>query len=352
MMRDALTPHRRPRRLLSLAATALLTLAAALTPAAARADGPGDPALDQTIGADEPIVHGDHVIGAGHVDMGPKFDGGAWKFLIRDDAHKADANAASVWRYPGETVLRVVDAAKVTVPDNSAYSFIGAAPGAGVWVVPETQNPDVVWAGWNTQDPTVMNKLDRGATISVTGVQGPGQLTVYLQSGDFGAPQVLWNSRKTGDQQVWVDTNTHTHANWVFTKPGVYLVRMRASATLTDGTKVSDTELVRFAVGTATSTDTALATAWKGRTPTDSSSAPASAASSAPPTAPTKTAQETQAGASWGQDPLVLALIGAIVLVAVALIVGFTLVIVRGNRARRRVLGAHAGAPSDGGDGR
>lgn len=320
---------RRHRTAVRGAAT-LLTLAAILTPATALAatPPPGDP-LNQTIDPNEPIVHGDHVITTGHVDMGPKFDGAKWRFLIHDDAARASKEAKTVWRYPDETVLQVVDAAELTVPQGDTYSFVGAPSGSTVWVVPQTQNPKVVWAGWNTQDPTVMAKIDRGATFSVDGVQGPGTLTVYLQSGDFGAPQVLWDSRKTGAQDVFVDTNTHTHANWVFTKPGVYLVRMTAAATLIDGTKVADTELLRFAVGSATSTDAALTATWKGAAPTKNGQ-PSAAASSSP------------SSGDGGQGQLVTILIVAIVVVAVALIVGFTIVIVRGNRAKQRVLAGRA----------
>ncbi|MEV6370852.1 choice-of-anchor M domain-containing protein [Micromonospora musae] len=319
-------------------AASLLALALVLSPTVAGAAPGDDPNLSQTIDANEPIVHGDDVIATGHVDMGPKFDGSTWKFLLNDDAHKSDANAQSVWRYPDETVLRVVDAAELTVPESDTYSFVGAQPGTKVWVVPQTQNPDVVWAGWNTQDPTVMQKIDRGATFSVDGVQGPGPLTVYLQSGDFGAPQVLWDSRKTGSQDVWVDTNTHTHANWVFTKPGVYLVRMTAAATLVDGSKVSDTELIRFAVGSSTSTDEALAASWKGAVPTGA--APAAASD-----APTAAASGAAAGTSAaGRSPLVPVLAAAIAVVAVALVVGFSVAVVRGNRTRRRVLAAHGTA--------
>ena len=246
-----------------------------------------------------------------------------------------------MWRYPDETVLRVVDAAKLPVPDGDTYAFVGAAPGTPVWVVPQTQNPSVVWAGWNTQDPTVMSKIDRGATFSVDGVQGPGVLTVYLQSGDFGAPQLLWDSRKTGPQPIFVDTNTHTHANWVFTKPGVYLVRMTASAKLTGGGTVSDTQLLRFAVGTGTPTDDAFAATWKGSAPSAPASGSAGATASAAPRVPL-------ASSDGDHGPLVPILIGAIVLVAVLLIVGFTVAIVRGNRARRRVLAARMSSPSHG----
>ncbi len=330
----------RLRRAAARSAAALLALAALLTPTAAWAETPPpDPGLTQTIDANEPIVHGDHVLNRGHIDMGPKFDGTTWRFLISDDAARADQDAQSVWRYPAETVLQVVDAAKLTVPEGDTYSFVGAAPGATVWVVPQTQNPDVVWAGWNTQDPTVMQKIDRGVTFTVDGVQGPGILTVYLQSGDFGAPQILWDSRKTGAQDVFVDTNTHTHANWVFTEPGVYLVRMTAGATLIDGTQVADTELMRFAVGSATDTDDALTATWTGVAPVQN--APSAVSTSAPGAAPAGDDQD-------GQGPIVTILIVAIVMVAAALIAGFTIVVVRGNQAKRRVLAVRtvAGPPS------
>lgn len=333
------TPRR--RRTVIRGVTVLLAAAGILTPASAWAQTapPGDPGLNQTIDADDPIVHGDHVIATGHVDLGPKFDDGTWTLLIHDDAARANKDAQSVWRHPGETVLQVLDAAQLTVPESDTYSFVGADPGATVWVVPQTQNPDVVWTGWNTQDPTVMQRIDRGATFSVDGVEGPGVLTVYLQAGDFGAPQVLWDSRATGPQDVFVDTNTHTHANWVFTQPGVYLVRMTVAATLTDGSQVSDTQLLRFAVGSATSTDEALTAAWAG-----SAAAESAQPSSAPAAAPPGQDQDDQ-------GPLVAILVVAIVVVAAGLVVGFAIAIARSGRAKRRVLAARTAAAPAADDG-
>ncbi|AGW40620.1 hypothetical protein O159_04130 [Leifsonia xyli subsp. cynodontis DSM 46306] len=258
-----------------------------------------------------------------------------------DDAARANKDAPSVWRYPDETVLRVVDAAKLTVPAGSAYSFVGAAPGAVVWVVPQTQNPDVVWTGWNTQDPTVVQRINRGATFSVDGVQGPGILTVYLQSGDFGAPQVLWDSRKSGPQDIFVDTNTHTHANWVFTKPGVYLVRMTASATLIDGSAVSDTQLLRFAVGSGTPTSDAATATWTGAAPERSARPSLTGSGSVPP----------GSGAAGGQGPLVPILIVAIAVVAVALTIGFATATVRGGQAKKRFFADRASSPLESDEG-
>jgi putative ABC transporter-associated repeat protein len=311
-----------------------VALAGLAAPGAARAQDE-DPGLTQTISGDEPVVGGERVLGAGHVDIGPRYDGDAWRLLIHDDASRADASAQSVWRHPDETVLRVDDAAELSVPEGDTYAFVGAPAGATVWVVPQTQNPDVVWVGWNTQDPAVMERIDRGVTFAVDAVQGPGVLTVYLQSGDFGAPQVLWDSRVSGAQPVFVDTNTHTHANWVFTEPGTYLVRMTVAATLIDGSTATDTQLLRFAVGSAASTDEAMAAVWTG---------------DAPVASPAPTASAMPAGGTAdgdGRGALVAVLIGAIVVVAAGLATGLVVVIVRGSAARRRVLAGRVLAAED-----
>lgn len=320
---------------ISFVLSALIVVGALASPSKAMAAGGDlvDPNLAQVIPANQPIVHGNHVISTGHVDMGPRFDNGKWRFLIADDAHKADANAVSVWRYPAETVLQVVDQAQLKIPDDKNYSFIGAQPGSTAWVIPETQNPNVVWAGWNTQDPTVMAKLDRGATLTVSGIQGPGNLVVYLQSGSFGQPQVLWDSRKNAQQPIWVDTNTHTHANWVFTKAGVYMMRITAAANLKDGTKVSDTEYIRFAVGSQTSTDSAFSAKWTGPAMPTAKSGAAGASNSS-----SDAAANNNAAAK--QSSLVPILIWVLVGLAVVMAIGFTFAIISSNRTRRKVMEA------------
>ena len=327
MTRILTSPSRR-RTIGALAA--LLTLGLLTTPSIAFADEAEDPNLDQTL--DElAIVHGERVLEAGHIDMGPKYEeDGTWRFLIHDDVAKADANATSVWRYPDETVFHVLDAATLTVPDDPAYTFLGAEPGSDVYVVPQTQNPEVVWIGWNTQDPRVMETIDRGITLSLGGVQGPGIMTAYLQSGSFGEPQRLWDSRTAGDQPIWVDVNTHTHANWVFTEPRVYLVELTAEADLIDGTHVSDTQHIRFAVGSATAPEDAMAATWDGAATAEESS-------------PEDTANSLDEPTTAEPEPsnlLVPILVGAIVLVAAGLVVGLTVVIVRSNRAKRSILQA------------
>lgn len=329
------TPAR--RALTTLAAVVLLAW-----PAGAATAATDDPALDQTLDADLRVVDGSGVLETGHVDMGPRFVDGTWRLLVHDDAARTDPSAASVWRTPERTVLRVVDAAVQQVPDDPAYAFVGAEPGADVWVVPQTQDPDVVWLGWNTQDPEVMASVDRGVTLGLRGVQGPGTMTVYLQSGTFGAPQVLWDSRAAGPQDVWVDVNTHTHASWVFTAPGVYLVQVEVAADLLDGSRATDTQVLRVAVGSATSTDEAAAATWQGPAPT--------AAAAAEPGAAGAEDDITGAAAtgSTADDPLVPLLVGAVAVVGAGLLVTVLVVATSAARDRRRAFATTAPAgPED-----
>ncbi|QIM17056.1 hypothetical protein G7067_12610 [Leucobacter insecticola] len=83
-------------------------------------------------------------------------------------------------------------------------------------------------------------------------MEGPGDVVVYLQSGNFGDPEPLWSSLESFPQQSWIEVNTHTHANWVFSAPGIYLVDIQFDAELNTGEAVTAQGTLRFAVGDAT----------------------------------------------------------------------------------------------------
>jgi len=300
-------------------ATALLALTVVITPGAAfAATGPDDPTTEQTVDGSQSVATDEVVISEGHVDVGPHYVDGDWTLMAHDDTAEP-----STWRHLDKTVLKITDAAVLRVPDDPAYAFIGADAGTDVYVVPQTQTPGVAWLGWNTQDPTVMNTIDRGVSLGLGRVDGPGDLVVYLQSGSFEAPDPLWDSRSADNEQLWVDVNTHTHANWVFTEPGVYLVEATASADLIDGSTVTDTQILRFAVGENTNTGDALVASM---TATDSNEQ--QDAAELPPV------QE--------DDSVVTLLTLAIAAVALLLIAGVIVVVARGRQAKKRALAGRA----------
>lgn len=286
-------------------------------------------ALDQKISAEEPVATGQTEISAGHVDIGPKYVDGKWTLMVHDD-HEAQA----VWRKPADVVMSGNDTALLPVPDDPRYSFVQAKPGENVYVIPQTELSGVVWPGWNTQDPEVISKLGAGVTLTLEKIEGPGDFSLYLENGNFSQPQVLWTSDQKEAQDIWVEPNTHTHANWVFTKPGAYYLTVTAKAELADGTVEKDTQTLQFAVGS----DTSAQQVFDGASTHASEDAGASAAdangdSDASAGAPADTpAEDASAPASFTPGLIIAG--AAVLLLAIA---GGVLLAVRKNkRAQQR----------------
>lgn len=260
----------------------------------------GERALTQTLSAEQPVASGRTEISAGHVDMGPRFNNGTFELMLHDDHGETP-----VWRSLDEVIYRGSDQAILEVPNDPRYSFVGAPAGSKVYVIPQTETKGVIWPGWNTQDPQLVSKLNRGVNLTLEQVSGPGTFSLYLENGNFSAPQVLWSSTKSEPQKLWVEKNTHTHANWVFTAPGEYLLKVTASAELSDGSTVSDTRYLKFAVGDSASADALYAMEAQARGSSGSASSGAASsdsASSASQAAGTQSSGSSSAAAATNQS--------------------------------------------------
>ena len=309
----------------ALIVSALLVIAGAPS---SFADPSPDPDLAQSVAAHEEWSNEASEIAVGHVDLGPRLIDGQWRAGLRHDAE-----SGAVWRDPNQTVLRVSDAAIMTAPDSADYPFLADVAGKPVYVVPQTQNPGVVWLGWNTQDPAVTATIDRGLTMRVGPVSGPGRAWLFLQSGTFGKPLLLADSGAApGD--VWIDSGTHVHANWAFSAPGTYTATVTFLGTTTAGEAVAASTTLRFAVGDAASASEALAMAAPAAAPADGASASSASSSGAAPAASgaADPAGSSSSGAASGGLPDWAFL--AIIAVAVAslLVIG-ALVVARSRRS-------------------
>ncbi|MDU0968728.1 MAG: choice-of-anchor M domain-containing protein [Actinomycetaceae bacterium] len=243
------------------ACVAAATLGAGVPAALAATDAPSDPALQQVVTDDEAINRADHIVfDHGHCDLGPRLVDGKWELLARDDTV-----SPSVWRPIDNIVFKVSDKAKMKLPEGDDYSFTGAKGGDDVYVIPQSEIAGVPWLGWSTQSPAVVNGVDGQLKLTFEGHQGKGQFTNFYQAGNFGGPEQNWSSVTKQAQTLNVDLNTHVHTNWVFTQPGVHLVRVTAQATLKGGQTVTATHVLRFAVGDQTSTDEAARATWAGQ---------------------------------------------------------------------------------------
>ena len=304
------------------------------------ADPSPDPDLAQSVAAHEEWSNEASEISVGHVDLGPRLIDGQWRAGLRHDAE-----TGAVWRDPNQTVLRVGDAAIMTAPDSADYPFLADVAGKPVYVVPQTQNPGVVWLGWNTQDPAVTATIDRGLTMRVGPVSGPGRAWLFLQSGTFGKPLLLADSGAApGD--VWIDSGTHVHANWAFSAPGTYTATVTFLGTTTAGEAVSASTTLRFAVGDAASASEALAMAAPAAADAASAGASASSSGAAPAAsgaAPASSSSASGAASGGLPDWAFLAIIAVAVL---SLLVIGALVVARSRRSRAEQAAAIAEADS------
>jgi surface-anchored protein len=261
------------------------------------------------------------VLNDGHVDLiAPRvLDGGDLTTQVKDGTAGPDR---AVWRDPADVVLHLVPAARNTVPVDPAYSFLGT-PGAPVWLIPQTQIPGIVWAGWNTESLSPQD-VTGAVNLRVTAVDGPGRLGIFL-TGII--PTVLVDSGNGLPDVITVPLGTHAHANWGFGAEGTYRIAIEVAANLADGRTVTDSDIFTIAVGDVDPTDNG-ACAPPSTTPTTTSTGTTSAGP-VPTTSPAASAPKPKGLASTGVGG-----VGTAVLLAALLTIAGVAVLVLTRRRR------------------
>lgn len=182
------------------------------------------------------------VLDDGHVDaIAPRVLDGRLTTQVKDGTAGPDQ---VVWREPDAVVLHLVPESKNTIPNNSAYAFLGPT-GNPVWLIPQTQITGIVWAGWNTESLSP-DTVNGDVTMRLTEVDGPGNVAVFLTGL---APTVVFNAADGLPDTLRVPLGTHAHANWGFTAEGIYRLTVAVTATLASGETQTDTDTYTFAVG-------------------------------------------------------------------------------------------------------
>ncbi|MEZ3160715.1 TIGR03773 family transporter-associated surface protein [Microbacterium sp. BWT-B31] len=178
----------------------------------------------------------------GHFDFGPVREGGTLRALIKDDR-----SAPAPWVDPATLVFHLPDAAAVQVPGGQ-FDFLGSGQ---VWQIPLTQQPDVPWLGWNTQHPSVAGRAQGPVTLTLDGLEGPGELAVYSVNswGQLGARYFGTVSGFPRSTSIEVGpSGVHVHGIWAFTQPGAYHADLTFAGTI-DGERVTATSTLTFFVG-------------------------------------------------------------------------------------------------------
>jgi surface-anchored protein len=138
--------------------------------------------------------------------------------------------------------------AKTTVPADPAYSFLGAA-GSPVWILPEVQDPALLWPGLATEELEPGVFANDTVTVRFEWIYGPDGFSIF-GTDPFGAPIVLVDSENGLPDKVNLPVGSHTHANWAFEAAGNYAMVVRVSGVLAaTGQKITSAPaLYRFKV--------------------------------------------------------------------------------------------------------
>nr|WP_239082743.1 choice-of-anchor M domain-containing protein [Actinoplanes teichomyceticus] len=184
------------------------------------------------------------VLSKGHTDaVDVRYEGGALKLKVKDDTV-----SPSVVRDPADVTFHVLPAAETAVPDLPGFAFLGPA-GSRIWMLPQVQDQALLWPGWNTTGLGAGVLAGDRVAISLVGVDGPGDVTLF-DTNSLGTPNVKFRSSDGLPDRLDVPVHTHAHAGWVFSAPGDYTLTFQADATLATGAAVSTGPVAyRFVVG-------------------------------------------------------------------------------------------------------
>lgn len=171
-------------------------------------------------------------IARGHLDVRltqASGEGGlTYGLAVKDDSL---TNArTSVLRTVGSTTLAVAPNARFVRPaslSDPSYDVLGPV-GTATYVLPETQNSDIVWPGLSTEGIDYA-ALPDGADLTLHLAQAPeGARVAFFQGGTFGAGAKVHFDSTKGDGLVHTTEATHMHGNWVFSAPGTYRIEVGA----------------------------------------------------------------------------------------------------------------------------
>lgn len=175
----------------------------------------------------------------GHFDFGARLNGKRATAEVKDDR-----TSPPVWRNPSDVMFVLGDASKKKVP--AEFGFLGK-PGSDIYMIGQTQESQVPWLGWNTQDEQLVNNATK-VTMRLDSLNGPGKLNVFVGGGGLGGGSIKHVFRNAGDSYD-IPLRTHEHGNWVFSAPGNYTATVTFTVKLKDGSTSQATGTLNFEVG-------------------------------------------------------------------------------------------------------
>ncbi|WP_087117113.1 TIGR03773 family transporter-associated surface protein [Corynebacterium urinipleomorphum] len=162
----------------------------------------------------------DLTLDRGHADVfHVSADGGELTLDLREDV-----TGQHTTHDPADVLLEVGENTKTDVTADVAEI------GESGYLLPQTQEPDKLWPGWDTND--VKSGGFDAVDITFEEVDGPGEVYLFQQKGFGDVASVLADGELVLSPGSVIEQKepSHVHTNWLFTKPGTYTMTVKASA--------------------------------------------------------------------------------------------------------------------------
>ncbi|WP_284852325.1 choice-of-anchor M domain-containing protein [Corynebacterium rhinophilum] len=167
-----------------------------------------------------PALAFDEVFDSGHIDA---------FYVTAPDGQlhlsmQEDVTGSHVQRPGDDVLLQVVESAWSDATEGVPEI------GESTYFLPQTQDPNIIWPGWDTQPAR-----DGGFTsvdFEFTNISGPGSVYVFETSG-FGNVGAVTNSGSmelTSGEVINQPSPAHRHVNWAFSEAGTYEMTVQASS--------------------------------------------------------------------------------------------------------------------------
>ncbi|MDO4241072.1 MAG: choice-of-anchor M domain-containing protein, partial [Microbacteriaceae bacterium] len=185
----------------------------------------------------------------GHLDIAAKMDADALQITLIDDSNTEGQGRKE--RALNTVAIAVNDAARLSERQKNAisreaYKHILNFDSNDNWLLPLSQKQGLPWPGYSTEH-VAAGKVAGDFTLELTKVSGPGKVTLYQTDGFGGNPEVLLSGDK---RSLTVPQNTHAHAAWAFTAPGVYELTLQYRAQGAAGNQLqTEEQTLMFVVG-------------------------------------------------------------------------------------------------------
>lgn len=192
-------------------------------------------------------------VGPVHADAFATYVDPSGNLVLATRADELDSHAQNGVRYDPNRLIFILDGhSKTTVSStlDTQYDFLRAATvNNEFWQIPFTRQPGMLWAGMSSE--ALAGKADGKVTMSMINMTGPRDGSVYMWTWDgankvhrkMASPNVIAHSSNIGTT-AWpsdyqLDIPQHEHVQWAFTRPGLYVLTMKASARINGEVKTA-----------------------------------------------------------------------------------------------------------------